>query len=400
MSPKLLRAFWYQGARHFSEKDWLQHIYEVTRRGSSTARVPEIPSCSSRTKLMAPELMGHIAIPFNWKEIVFHRGCSFNLSSVLETGLMGRHTIFFTPLNPLGDNPDEEAQIDDFSRPRKVHYVSHWKTFSGRRLLDKNYPMHKIKDVRFGLTKSNAIIVHKSCAGWLHLQVNFTERGSNNIRKLPTPRLAPRLSLRSYWQVQQQHSQQQRQHSESVSSKVGELTRGTSVLFTAVPRSWRRKEVVWNSRYTPEGKMGLHSDSNGGTNQRNWTPSMHWHQCFESWNSEKKRWLMYCTHQCGFVEHTTLVSHNSLSKWAQYLVSSISLVWRVSSMDSDSKKSWPWRSPYQKETNSYKKCKAGRSEFFGTNSKGATMVHLKTYCEINFADLTQISSPTRCVKEV
>ena len=65
---------------------------------------------------MAPELMGHVAIPYIWKEFLFHRGCSFDVTSILRSGLIaggreskeGRHTIFFTPLNPFGDNPDEE----------------------------------------------------------------------------------------------------------------------------------------------------------------------------------------------------------------------------------------------------------------------------------------------------
>ena len=60
--------------------------------------------------MMAPELMGHVAIPYNEKEFVFHRGCSLNIKSILVTGLIaggreskeGRQTIFFTPLNPYG----------------------------------------------------------------------------------------------------------------------------------------------------------------------------------------------------------------------------------------------------------------------------------------------------------
>ena len=71
---------------------------------------------------IAPELMGHVAIAYDWKEFVFHRGCSFSIQSILENGLIaggkqskeGRQTIFFTPLNPFGENPDEEAPSDDF----------------------------------------------------------------------------------------------------------------------------------------------------------------------------------------------------------------------------------------------------------------------------------------------
>ena len=67
--------------------------------------------------LIAPELMGHVAIPYKWKEFLFHRGCSYDVSSILKSGLIaggreseeGGQTIFFTPLSPFGDNPDEEG---------------------------------------------------------------------------------------------------------------------------------------------------------------------------------------------------------------------------------------------------------------------------------------------------
>ena len=82
---------------------------------------------------LAPELMGHITIPYNGNEFVFHRGCSVNINSILQTGLIaeeresleGRQTIFFTPLNPFGD-PDQEASGEDLSTPRKVHYHNNW----------------------------------------------------------------------------------------------------------------------------------------------------------------------------------------------------------------------------------------------------------------------------------
>ena len=85
--------------------------------------------------MMAPELIGHVAIPHNWIEFVFHRGCSYNINSILEIGLIagakerkeGRQTIFFTPLNSFGKNPDEEETSDDIPLLRKVHYHSNWK---------------------------------------------------------------------------------------------------------------------------------------------------------------------------------------------------------------------------------------------------------------------------------
>ena len=40
--------------------------------------------------MSAPELMGHVAIPYNWKEFVFHLGCSLNIKSIFETGPIAR----------------------------------------------------------------------------------------------------------------------------------------------------------------------------------------------------------------------------------------------------------------------------------------------------------------------
>ena len=90
--------------------------------------------------------------------------------------------------------------------------------------------------------------------------------------------------------------------------------------------------------YTLDGKLRFHRHRDGGTFQRNWSPSVQEHQCSESWNSERKNeWQGYHTLQCGFSKHRTLVSHNSLSKSAQSRRSSFKLVLRVRSTDSESK---------------------------------------------------------------
>ena len=51
------------------------------------------------------ELMCHVAISYKWKEFLFHRGCSCDVTSIVKPGLIagrreskeGRQTIFFTP---------------------------------------------------------------------------------------------------------------------------------------------------------------------------------------------------------------------------------------------------------------------------------------------------------------
>ena len=61
----------------------------------------------TRGEVIEPEMMGHVLIHHNWKEFVFHRGCSFNQKSILCAGLIAggregrdtRYTVFFTPVN-------------------------------------------------------------------------------------------------------------------------------------------------------------------------------------------------------------------------------------------------------------------------------------------------------------
>ena len=65
---------------------------------------------------------------------IFHGGCSWDMQSILESGLIpggmendeARQAVFFTPLHPFGENPDEENPMI-ITRPQKVHHHSYWK---------------------------------------------------------------------------------------------------------------------------------------------------------------------------------------------------------------------------------------------------------------------------------
>ena len=140
MGPKL---------RHASQKgsgcDFSDSIGQHINKGSNKTRFPY--SKNSQNVLLytraiqghiggnviAPELVGHVAIPSR-KEFMFHRGCSFDVTSIFRSGLIaggreskeGRQTVFFTLVNPFGDNPYEEEPSNDILRPRKVHYHK-WK---------------------------------------------------------------------------------------------------------------------------------------------------------------------------------------------------------------------------------------------------------------------------------
>ena len=83
-------------------------------------------------KLIAPALLGHVAILFNWKEFIFHKGSSFDCISILKSGLIAggitskdkRHTVFFGPLNPIFENePGEILTSDDFTKRKKWNII-------------------------------------------------------------------------------------------------------------------------------------------------------------------------------------------------------------------------------------------------------------------------------------
>ena len=123
--------------------------------------------------------------------------CSYNVQSMLRSGLIaggrerkeGRQTIFFTPLNPFGDNPDEEEPRDDLSKPRKATLSQQVEASSGRRPLDQFSPITR----RRTTVLTNQIPCHNCsqlCAGILHRQSDFSKRGKNlkDVRRLVLPR--------------------------------------------------------------------------------------------------------------------------------------------------------------------------------------------------------------------
>ena len=82
----LLKAFGKHGARIFTERIWIQ----LVQKGSSKKRVEycvdhknslcyfrAIQGHSGSIPIM-PELLEYTSIPHNWKEYIFHRGCSRN----------------------------------------------------------------------------------------------------------------------------------------------------------------------------------------------------------------------------------------------------------------------------------------------------------------------------------
>ena len=84
-----------QGGGTFIGRDWIKQVWT----GSSKTRfqygqnscgtllyIRDIQGHTGRD-LVEPELMGHVAFPFKWKQFLFHSGFSFNVKSILEAGL-------------------------------------------------------------------------------------------------------------------------------------------------------------------------------------------------------------------------------------------------------------------------------------------------------------------------
>ena len=186
MGPKLRKAFQKAGGQKFSDSDGLQ-----ARWGSSIAWIP-IMSCS----LFVPLRTCWWEFDSAWVDgsrrysIQMERipVSSRMLLWILKSGLIsggweskeGRQTIFFTPPIQFGDNPGEEHPTDDFSRPRKVHYYSKWKTRQDA-VYWINLARAQDKWLRFWQTRSHNCM--QLCAGRLHLQSDIWKEGKNLIWK-------------------------------------------------------------------------------------------------------------------------------------------------------------------------------------------------------------------------
>ena len=68
---------------------------------------------------ICPEFMNYTLILYRWKEYIYHRGISWNFQTILGSGLIPRgkendrtrQAVFFTPLNPFGNDPMKKNLI-------------------------------------------------------------------------------------------------------------------------------------------------------------------------------------------------------------------------------------------------------------------------------------------------
>ena len=123
---------------------------------------------------------------------------------------------------------------------------------------------------------------------------------------------------------------------QAVAAKSGEWSTGSSTSSGEEDKRARRLEAgnkELGARIDAfEKKDGMQVEANipakeGGDLEDVWRDCMEIEDEAENCRRvDDQRKKMYHTLQCGFIEHRTLVSHNSLSKSAQYLRSSFKLV--------------------------------------------------------------------------
>ena len=124
--------------------------------------------------------------------------------------------------------------------------------------------------------------------------------------------------------------------------------------------------------------MGFHCRRNGGTFQRDWTPSIQGHQCFESWNSEKEKvadepctsMRIHRTQNSCFAQFTQQISSVSTEQYQAGVKSSLNGL-RI-------KKSRLRKSSQKKKASRYWKMWSRKKWFFLCNPQGATIGNLDT----------------------
>ena len=118
----------------------------------------------SGNNLIDPTLQDNVVIESGIFHHIYHIGCSFNLHSIINNGLIPggqdlsrRETVFFLPIDPR-DTDNKDPEHIDFSVPRRAKYVHNaWKKHQDAVFwVDINLAIKE--GLTFYQTRSNAII--------------------------------------------------------------------------------------------------------------------------------------------------------------------------------------------------------------------------------------------------
>ena len=136
--------------------------------------------------VIAPGLMGHVAISFYWKEFLFHRGCSFYLKSIFDAGLIAggkeRKEGHQTVLHSIRSQERRDWRKNRWwvIKAEKSSLQEQVETLSGRSLLD-SFGQGTRKRTAHWADKISRSCCLRFCSGRLHRKSGVQRRRKNSI---------------------------------------------------------------------------------------------------------------------------------------------------------------------------------------------------------------------------
>ena len=138
-----------------------------------------------------------------------------------------RQAVFFTPLDPFGNDPHEEKPHDEYTVPQKEHYKTHWKHNQDAENW-YNYPEGRIKDSNFGK--------------------------QNHLLSLPTPQCQETAFTEWFLRTEIEYYSRGSQHKAStqghVKDQLASLKDGVNTISKEIA-TWESKAGVRDERKTP-----------------------------------------------------------------------------------------------------------------------------------------------------
>ena len=157
----------------------------------------------SGRSLIDPLLEDNVIIQSGLFHHIYHIGCSFNLHSIINNGLIlggqdssKRQTVFFLPIDPR-DKWHQDPPHIDFSVPRRAQYLhSAWKKHQDAAFwFDIDLAIREV--LTFYQTRSNAIILPGTLPAYCIPKVVRFKNGEVLYEKsYMSPRPPPKISLR------------------------------------------------------------------------------------------------------------------------------------------------------------------------------------------------------------
>ena len=153
----------------------------------------------SGNNLIDPMLQDNVVIGTGIFPYIYHVGCTFNLHSIINNGLVlggqilsRRQTVFFLPVDPRDESHRDPEHID-FSVPRRAQDVhSAWK-----RHQDAVFWVDIDLAIKEGLTFYHAIILQGTLPAHCILKVERLKNGEKLYEKqFLSPRPPPKISLK------------------------------------------------------------------------------------------------------------------------------------------------------------------------------------------------------------